>query len=30
MDKAVLHEGLEANRRLPREGLFSLTWVNVS
>ena len=30
MDKAVLHEVLEANRRLPREGLVSLTWGNVS
>ncbi|KQV23632.1 ribulose phosphate epimerase [Rhizobium sp. Root1203] len=30
MDEEILHDVLEANRRLPREGLVSLTWGNVS
>jgi L-ribulose-5-phosphate 4-epimerase len=30
MDKAILQDVLQANRRLPHEGLVSLTWGNVS
>ncbi len=30
MDKAILKDVLDANRRLPGEGLVSLTWGNVS